>query len=48
MLITAAVSLIIAQCAKSIGIAIPITTKNPVKNLPKSTTPLPPDSIKSS
>jgi len=39
----------ISEWARTIGSANPITTKNPVQNLPKSTTaPLPPLSTKSS
>lgn len=38
----------IAECASNTGRAIPIKTKNPVQNLPKSTTAFPELSIKSS
>jgi len=36
------------ESAWTCNVPIPMTTRNPVRNLPKSTTPLPPDSIKSS
>lgn len=39
---------ICSECQSNVGSAIPITTKKPVRNLPKSTIPFPELSIKSS
>lgn len=39
---------ICSECQRSVGSAIPMTTKNPVRNLPKSITPFPELSMKSS
>jgi len=36
------------ECQRTVGRAMPMTTKKPVRNLPKSTTPFPWLSIKSS
>jgi len=46
--ITIAGTTMIPECANKAGRAIPITTKKPVRNLPKSSTPFPDPSIKSS